>query len=602
MERSRHAKLQRRTGGRRPPLSIHFNIISEGPGDFSTQHRKYTCEFSKPGIESFTTTYQCNPRFDGQPTATDVFAALASDALAVDGHHIDDFADELGFEKPSQAIRAYESCRKTLDWLKNGMQLTTSEISDIAETIDNELDEVKEEVERVRAERKAKHEFEHPPVPEGFTSIEDLQSNLDLGEYGDQITDYTGNIGDAFGEIADSEIDIYTHDLLKWLPDNYEWLEEADAQGLLEGCKGNLIKMTQMAQYECFTQDMYNHQEDIAKYAALEGLKEAGVYALADEVYYDVFDGITIDFDDNNMDIEDFATEAQTAIHDAMDEPLYDALGSNDEILEDGELSGDFEAIKESGYDFPNPCAMSVEAVRTVNEKGYEAAFNEFWREFMPEGHELPAVQDVTLIPVTLHFNETPGKSESMTFSAQDTNGLDIDEEVFFCCLTHEELTGMVGKQTGEDFTVESVGEPYQVEAHPKSQEPSQPRLAEKVKETRDGSGKLEPESREASVALSGNDVYGLVGSCWKPAQLSDGIETDVKEDYALALQKARATDWEIEEQEAAEPVSLKAAVKESRAASEALAAHGAPTVDLEHEAEDARKASEALSCTHDDH
>ena len=51
-----------------------FNIISEGPGDFSTS-RKYTCEFSKPGIESFTTTYQSNPRFSGQPTATDVFAA-----------------------------------------------------------------------------------------------------------------------------------------------------------------------------------------------------------------------------------------------------------------------------------------------------------------------------------------------------------------------------------------------------------------------------------------------------------------------------------------------------------------------------------------------
>lgn len=28
-----------------------FNIISEGPGDFSTQHRKYTCEFSKLDIE-----------------------------------------------------------------------------------------------------------------------------------------------------------------------------------------------------------------------------------------------------------------------------------------------------------------------------------------------------------------------------------------------------------------------------------------------------------------------------------------------------------------------------------------------------------------------
>lgn len=53
-----------------------FNIINEGPGDFSTQHRKYTCEFSKPGIESFTTTYQSNPDVHGQPTATDVFAAL----------------------------------------------------------------------------------------------------------------------------------------------------------------------------------------------------------------------------------------------------------------------------------------------------------------------------------------------------------------------------------------------------------------------------------------------------------------------------------------------------------------------------------------------
>lgn len=92
-------------------------------------------------------------------------------------------------------------------------------VSDIAETLDNELGEVKEEVERVQAERKAKHEFEHPAVPEGFTSIEDLQASLDLGEYGDRITDYTGNIGDAFSEIADSATDIYTYDLLKWLPD-----------------------------------------------------------------------------------------------------------------------------------------------------------------------------------------------------------------------------------------------------------------------------------------------------------------------------------------------------------------------------------------------
>lgn len=156
------------------------------------------------------------------------------------------------------------------------------------------------------------------------------------------------------------------------------------------------MRMTQMAQYECFTQDMYNHQEDIAKYAALEGLKEAGVYALADEVYDDVFDGGTIDFDDNNMDIENFASEAQIAIQDAMDVPIYEAIDSNDEIMEDGELHWEYMSIKEGwGYNFPNPCAMSAEAVRTVNEKGYEAAFNEFWREFMPEkGDDAPTLSE----------------------------------------------------------------------------------------------------------------------------------------------------------------------------------------------------------------
>lgn len=53
-----------------------FNIISEGPGDFSTQHRKYTCEFSKPGIESFTTTYRAASE-----------ALVAHGASAVDLEH-----------------------------------------------------------------------------------------------------------------------------------------------------------------------------------------------------------------------------------------------------------------------------------------------------------------------------------------------------------------------------------------------------------------------------------------------------------------------------------------------------------------------------------
>lgn len=123
---------------------FNFKILREQEGDFSPSHRKYLCEFSRPGYETFSTSYQCNPEVHGQPTAADVFAALVSDALAVDGYNIDDFADELGFDKPSAAIRAYEACKKTLDWFKDSLSLYPSALSAISETLDDYVKEVAE--------------------------------------------------------------------------------------------------------------------------------------------------------------------------------------------------------------------------------------------------------------------------------------------------------------------------------------------------------------------------------------------------------------------------------------------------------------------------
>ena len=122
----------------------------------------------------------------------------------------------------------------------------------------------------------------------------------------------------------------YNHDLLKWLPDNYEWIEEVGEQGLLEGCKGDLMKMTQMAQYECFSQDMYDHLEDIAKYAALEGLKDAGVYALSDEVFDEVFFDSGIEFNDNNQRVEALVDEVKGAIQEHIKAAVADAIGDED--------------------------------------------------------------------------------------------------------------------------------------------------------------------------------------------------------------------------------------------------------------------------------
>ena len=67
------------------------------------------------------------------------------------------------------------------------------------------------------------------------------------------------------------------------------------------------------------------------------------------------------------------------------------------------------------------------------------------------------------------------------------------------------------------------------------------------------------------------DEVYGLVGSAWMPVHYGEGTETGVKEDYNFALDKARGADA-IEAHGCDEPVSLKAAVKEAREASVALA------------------------------
>lgn len=71
------------------------------------------------------------------------------------------------------------------------------------------------------------------------------------------------------------------------------------------------------------------------------------------------------------------------------------------------------------------------------------------------------------------------------------------------------------------------------------------------------------------------DEVYGLVGSAWMPVHYGEGTETGVKEDYNFALDKARGADA-IEAHGSDEPVSLKAAVKEAREASAALAGNDA--------------------------
>ena len=109
---------------------IGFSIAGTSQGDFTSDHVKYHCNLSM-GDSAFGTSFQSNPQYHDEPTVVDVLSSLCLDASSVDGVHIDDFADEMDFKKPSEAIRAYEGCKKALDWLKDGLGLDGEDIAQL---------------------------------------------------------------------------------------------------------------------------------------------------------------------------------------------------------------------------------------------------------------------------------------------------------------------------------------------------------------------------------------------------------------------------------------------------------------------------------------
>lgn len=109
--------------------------------------------------------------------------------------------------------------------------------------------------------------------------------------------DFDGDITDAFSETADYKVDDNYHALLSWLPDHTEWLEQAEFDGLLEGCKGDIYKMVQMAQYECFKSDLYDHREDICRYGTLDQLRDMGVYAIRESLADEILNDLSYDED-----------------------------------------------------------------------------------------------------------------------------------------------------------------------------------------------------------------------------------------------------------------------------------------------------------------
>lgn len=255
---------------------FQMQVTERTKGTFSPMHVKYSLAL-KMGSSSFETTFQSNPNVHGEPTVTQVFGALASDAMLARDYGMDEFADELCADmKPSEVIRSYNSCKDTYNWMRDSLHLSNGDIASLSEVIGENESEVGALVEQAASERAARHAYDQPKLPKGFVTIEQLR---DMGVYA----------------IRESLADEILNDL--------------------------------------------SYDED---YAPTDDAKDtiiSAIYATSEEKYG-----------------EDFADCADNFIQD------------NDDIA--GRV---------------NPCAMSVETVRAVNEKGYDAVFAEQWKAELSE-------------------------------------------------------------------------------------------------------------------------------------------------------------------------------------------------------------------------
>lgn len=132
--------------------------------------------------------------------------------------------------------------------------------------------------------------------------IEDLRKELYTGDLGEYFIDYDdGYICDIITEIADNSVDIYTQDLLDWVPDNYSYIEDANIE---KGVPKGFLNQIRQGQYYYYERNLYENLEDTLKnymYNYIENILK--VKEITEEQNENLLDW---DFSDNNEKIENF--------------------------------------------------------------------------------------------------------------------------------------------------------------------------------------------------------------------------------------------------------------------------------------------------------
>lgn len=157
-----------------------------------------------------------------------------------------------------------------------------------------------------------------------------------------------------------------------------EFVDKLYAQGVkpsaalraYDSCKETNLWM----QYECFKSDLYDHREDISRYGTLDQLRDMGVYAIRESLADEILNDLSYD--------EDYAPtdDAKDTIMGAVSAAFEERYGEDF-----AEVATDFGQDIDDIAGRANPCILSVDTVRAVNEKGYDAVFAEQWKTELSE-------------------------------------------------------------------------------------------------------------------------------------------------------------------------------------------------------------------------
>lgn len=201
-------------------------------------------------------------------------------------------------------------------------------------------------------------------------SIQELESELYIGDYGGYFCDYADTneyISDIITEIADNNVSIYYSDILKFVSENPDSLNEVIESGLYDPtCNYDFYSHAQAAEFMIIEQNLEEHSIDSLKLVAYNYCE----YNLFMKMIPDELADVIADAAESVQAMDELIDGITNWLeNDEAQETAYRIRASKELKLEDCEdfcvladMENEFEIAKEAGTDAAIESVISIAA------------------------------------------------------------------------------------------------------------------------------------------------------------------------------------------------------------------------------------------------